>query len=74
LRDDWQRRGHGKIMASRVVNITRLNGISSIGILFDYRNEGMKRLFASLGYPVKHESSFVDIADRMEIYIKEIVL
>jgi hypothetical protein len=34
----------------------------------------MKRLFASLGYPVKHESSIIDIADRMEIHIKEIVL
>ena len=74
LRDDWQRRGLGKIMATRVVTVARLKGISSIEIAFDYRNEGMKRLFASLGYPVKHESSLVDIADRMEIYIKEVVL
>ena len=74
LRDDWQRRGLGKSMATRVVTVARLKGISSIEIAFDYRNEGMKRLFASLGYPVKHESSLVDIADRMEIYIKEVVL
>jgi acetyltransferase len=74
LRDDWQRRGLGKVMATRVVNIARLKGIASIEIFFDYRNEGMKRLFASLGYPVKHESSIIDIADRMEIHIKEIVL
>ena len=74
LRDDWQRRGLGKIMATRVVTVARLKGIYSIEIAFDYRNEGMKRLFASLGYPVKHESSLVDIADRMEIYIKEVVL
>ena len=74
LRDDWQRRGLGKIMATRVVTVARLKGISGIEISFDYRNEGMKRLFASLGYPVKHESSLVDIADRMEIYIKEVVL
>ena len=74
LRDDWQRRGLGKIMATRVVTIARSKGIASIEIHFDYRNEGMKRLFASLGYPVQYESSIVDIADRMEIYIKEIVL
>ena len=74
LRDDWQQRGLGKSMATRVVTVARLKGISSIEIAFDYRNEGMKRLFASLGYPVKHESSLVDIADRMEIYIKEVVL
>jgi acetyltransferase len=74
LRDDWQRRGLGRIMASRIVNIARSKGIASIEISFDYRNEGMKRLFTSLGYPVMHESSIVDIADRMEIHIKEIVL
>jgi len=74
LRDDWQRRGLGKIMATRVVNVARLKGISSIEISFDYRNEGMKKLFSSLGYPVKHESSLIDIADRMEISIKEFVL
>lgn len=74
VRDDWQKRGLGKIMASRVVNIAKIKGIASIEILFDYRNEGIKRLFTSLGYPVMHESSIIDIADRMEIHIKEIVL
>jgi RimJ/RimL family protein N-acetyltransferase len=74
LRNDWQRRGLGKIMAQKVVAIARSKGISSIEILFDSRNEGMKRLFASLGYPVKYESSLIDIADRMEIYLKEIAL
>jgi acetyltransferase len=74
LRDDWQRKGLGRIMATRVVAIARSKGIASIEISFDSRNEGMKRLFASLGYPVQYESSLVDIADRMEIYIKEIAL
>ena len=74
LRNDWQRKGLGKIMAKRVVDIARSKGISSIEILFDYRNEGMIRLFASLGYPVKYESSILDIADRMELFLKEITL
>jgi acetyltransferase len=74
LRDDRQRKGLGKIMATRVVHVARLKGISSIEIAFYYRNEGRKKLFASLGYPVKYESSLVDIADRMEISIKEFVL
>jgi acetyltransferase len=74
LRNDWQRRGLGRIMAKRVVDIAKSKGISSIEILFDYRNEGMMRLFASLGYPVKYESSILDIADRMEIFLKEITL
>jgi acetyltransferase len=74
LRDDWQKKGLGTIMAIRVVNAARLKGISSIEISFDYRNERMKRLFASLGYPVKYQSSLIDIADRMEISIKQFVL
>ncbi len=74
LRDDWQRRGLGKIMATRVLNIARLKGIADIEIAFDYRNEGVKRLFASLGYPVMYESCPIDIADRMEIHIKGIVI
>ena len=74
LRNDWQRRGLGKIMAKKVVDLARSKGISNIEILFDYRNERMIRLFASLGYPVKYESSLLDIADRMEIYLKEITL
>ncbi|HVO68203.1 MAG TPA: GNAT family N-acetyltransferase [Syntrophales bacterium] len=74
LRNDWQRRGLGKIMAQKVVDLARSKGISGIEILFDYRNEGMIRLFSSLGYPVKYESSILDIADRMEIFLKEITL
>ena len=74
LRDDWQRKGLGRIMATKVTNIARSKGISSIEIHFDYRNEGMKQLFTSLGYPVMYESSLIDIADRMEILLKEITL
>jgi acetyltransferase len=74
LRDDWQRKGLGKAMVTRVVNIARSKGLASIEILLDYRNEGMKRIFASLGYPVQYESSILDIADRMEILLKEITL
>jgi len=74
LRDDWQKRGLGRIMAQRVVKVAKLKGISSMQISFDYRNERMKRLFASLGYPVKYESSLIDIADHMEISINDFVL
>jgi len=72
LRDDWQRRGLGKVMVTRVVDIARSKGIASIEILLDSRNEGMKRVFASLGYPVSYEPSMIDIADRMEILLQEI--
>ena len=72
LRDDWQRKGMGKRMVTRVVDIARSKGIASIEILLDYRNEGMKRIFASLGYPVSYEPSILDIADRMEILLQEI--
>jgi acetyltransferase len=74
LRDDWQRKGLGSVMAARVVAAARAKGIAVMEIAFDYRNEGMKRVFASLGYPVKYESSVVDIADRMEIHIGDINL
>ncbi|MGA3208799.1 MAG: GNAT family N-acetyltransferase [Syntrophales bacterium] len=72
LRDDWQRKGLGKLMVTRVVNIARSKGLASIEILLDYRNEGMKRIFACLGYPVSYEPSILDIADRMEILLQEI--
>jgi acetyltransferase len=74
LRDDWQRKGLGKAMVARVVNVARSKGLASIEILLDYRNEGMKRIFASLGYPVSYEASILDIADRMEILLKEITI
>jgi acetyltransferase len=74
LRCDWQKKGLGRILAAKVVDIARSRGISGIEILFDYRNERMKRLFSSLGYPLMYESSIVDIADRMEIYLKEIAV
>jgi GNAT superfamily N-acetyltransferase len=72
LRDDWQKKGLGKVMVTRVVEIARSKGLASIEILLDYRNEGMKRIFSSLGYPVSYESSILDIADRMEILLQEI--
>ena len=69
LRDDWQGLGLGKMMASRVVDIAKGKGIERIEILFDSRNEDMQQLFRSLGYIVLHETSILDIADRMEIVI-----
>jgi acetyltransferase len=72
LRDNWQRKGLGELLVTRVVNIARSKGLASIEILLDYRNEGMKRIFASLGYPVSYEPSILDIADRMEILLQEI--
>jgi acetyltransferase len=38
LRDDWQRKGLGKVMVTRVVDIARSKGLASIEILLDYRN------------------------------------
>ena len=72
LRDDWQKKGLGRALVSRVVDIARSRGIESVEILLDYRNEGMKRIFASLGYPVSYETNILDIADRMEILLQEI--
>jgi acetyltransferase len=74
LRDDWQGRGLGRVMVTRVVDIARSKGISSMEIHLDHRNEGMKRIFTSLGYPVQYESSILGLADRMEIYLKEITI
>lgn len=74
LRDDWQGRGLGKIMATRIVDIAKEKGVEQIDILLDSRNEGMQRLFRSLGYPVLYEASILDIADRMEIRIREVTL
>jgi len=74
LRDDWQGFGLGKMMATRVVNIAKGKGIDRIEILFDSRNDGMQQLFRSLGYPVLHETSILDIADRMEIVIQGVNL
>ena len=74
LRDDWQRKGLGKLMVTRVVNIARSKGLASVEILLDSRNEGMKRIFASLGYPVSYGPSIINSADRMEILLKGITL
>jgi acetyltransferase len=74
LRDDWQGLGLGKIMATRIVSIAKEKGVERIEILFDSRNDGMQRLFRSLGYPVLHETSILDIADRMEIVLGSVNL
>ena len=67
VRDDWQCRGIGKMLVSRVVEIARSRSISAIEILIDSRNERMIRLFSRLGYPARYESSVLDVCDRMEI-------
>jgi acetyltransferase len=69
IRDDWQGRGIGKIMVKKVVTIMHRHGVSRIEILLDSRNEKMKKLFMSLGYPYIYEESILDICDRMEIEI-----
>jgi acetyltransferase len=69
LRDDWQGRGFGKIMVKKVVTIMHRHGVSRMEILLDSRNEKMKKLFMSLGYPYIYEESILDICDRMEIEI-----
>jgi len=69
LRDDWQGRGIGKIMAKKVVMVMHRHGVSRIEILLDSRNDKMKKLFMSLGYPYIYEESILDICDRMEIEI-----
>ncbi len=67
VRDDWQGRGIGKMLASRIVKIAGSRGIAAIEILLDSRNERMIRLFSRLGYPARYESSVLDVCDRMEI-------
>ena len=67
VRDDWQGRGIGKMLASRVVEIARSRGIAAVEILIDPRNERMIHLFSRLGYPARYESSLLDVCDRMEI-------
>ena len=67
VRDDWQGRGIGKMLASRVVEIARSRGIAAVEILIDSRNERMIRLFSRLGYPARYETSLLDVCDRMEI-------
>ena len=67
VRDDWQGRGIGKMLASRVVEIARSRGIAAVEILIDSRNERMIRLFSRLGYPARYEASLLDVCDRMEI-------
>ena len=69
LRDDWQGRGIGKIMAKKVVMVMHRHGITRIEIMLDSRNDKMKKLFISLGYPYIYEESILDICDRMEIEI-----
>lgn len=69
LRDDWQGRGIGKVMVKKVVMVMYRHGISRIEILLDSRNDKMKKLFMSLGYPYIYEESILDICDRMEIEI-----
>lgn len=69
LRDDWQGRGIGKIMVKKVVMVMHRHGVSRIEILLDSRNDKMKKLFMSLGYPYIYEESILDICDRMEIEI-----
>ncbi len=70
VRDDWQGKGVGKAVVSRVVEIAKTKGVSRMAILLDSRNEKMKELFSSLGYPYWYESSILDICDRMEIELK----
>ncbi len=69
VRDDWQGRKIGKMLASRVVEIARSRGIAAVEILLDSRNEGIKRLVTRLGFPTRYTSSVLDICDRMEIDI-----
>ncbi len=69
LRDDWQGKGIGKIMVKKVVMVMHRHGISRIEIMLDSRNDKMKKLFMSLGYPYIYEESILDICDRMEIEI-----
>ena len=69
VRDDWQRRKIGKMLASRVVEIARSRGIAAVEVLLDSRNEGIKRLVTRLGFPTRYASSVLDICDRMEIDI-----
>ncbi|MCK9391468.1 MAG: GNAT family N-acetyltransferase [Syntrophales bacterium] len=67
IRDDWQGRGIGRIMTKKVMMVMQKHGISRIEIQLDSRNDKMKKLFMSLGYPYTYETSLLDICDRMEL-------
>jgi acetyltransferase len=53
VRDDWQGRGLGKLLLSRVVSIGRENGFSCFEALIDSQNDIIMKLLKHLGHPYK---------------------
>jgi acetyltransferase len=53
VRDDWQGKGLGSILLSRVIDIGRKNGFSRFGALINPENQTMINIFKRLGYEYK---------------------
>jgi len=69
VRDDWQGRGVGKELVTRVFKIAKKHGIAMLELRIDPRNESSVRLFKNMGYSYSYEESMWDVSDRMMIYL-----
>jgi GNAT superfamily N-acetyltransferase len=54
VRDDWQHRGLGKALLSKVVEIGRANGISRFESMIAPHNETIKSMLVNLGFKVTY--------------------
>ena len=53
VRDDWQGKGLGSILLSRIIEIGRENGFSRFEALIDSQNQIIMNIFQRLGYDYK---------------------
>ena len=53
VRDDWQGKGLGSILLTRVINIGRENGFSRFGATIDPENQIIMNIFKRSGYDYK---------------------
>jgi acetyltransferase len=74
VRDDWHGSGLGKAMTLRVFAIAKLNGISTIVVNLDQRNDIAVKLYTGLGYLYQYRPSFIDISDSIDIHLSKFVL
>lgn len=74
VRDDWHGNGLGKAMTTRVFAIAELNGISTIVVNIDPRNDIAVKLYTGLGYLYQYRPSFIDISDSIDIHLSKFVL
>ena len=55
VRDDWQHRGLGKSLLSKIIAIGKEHGISRFGSVMDPQNDIMKQTLRELGCQVKYD-------------------